>query len=55
MVIANAKSPVLTEEAKNSGVALKQMVGDDHVRVITAKGVLLPNAQVRISIEAMPF
>ena len=55
MVISKTKSPVLTEGAKKSGLALKQMVGDDHVRVITAKGVLLPNAQVRISIEAMPF
>ncbi len=42
------------EKVKESGRKLRQTVKDDHVRLITAKGVPSPG-QVRISVEEVPF
>jgi len=55
MVVSNEKSPILTDAAKESGRALITKVGSEHVRVITVKGNILVNNQVRVVAEEIPF
>jgi hypothetical protein len=55
MVVSNSKSPIISERAIASGRKLQQMVGSDHVRVITVIGAFLRDNKVRIAVKEIPL